>query len=232
MTALAFSGVIFDLDGTLIDSVPDVTSAVNRALAEFGRRPVAVEEVRAMVGAGPVPLVRAALAAAGAPPSDSEVTAAVERYLIHYRREPAARTLVFEGAGEVLKEFAAADVRLGICTNKPHDMTLLVLSTLGIGPLFSAVAGGNRLPYRKPDGRHLRYVREEMGCTRLPVVFVGDSEIDMAAARDAGIPVVAVTFGYARGPAARLDADGFIDSFAELPSALRTLALATASPLA
>ncbi|HSV29895.1 MAG TPA: phosphoglycolate phosphatase [Candidatus Omnitrophota bacterium] len=212
--------VVFDLDGTLIDSAPDVAHALNRLLAEEGRRQLALPEVQELVGEGAGALIERAFAATGAPAA--EVPPLVARYLAFYRQAPADHTVVYDGVRDELARLRAAGVKVGICTNKPHAMTLVVLDALGLAPMFDAVLGGD-FPRRKPDGEHIRETLRLMAAEGASAVYVGDSITDVRAARDAGLPVVAVDWGYARMPVERLGADRLISHYRELPAMLEEL---------
>ncbi len=228
---MSFDAIVFDLDGTLIDSVPDVRGAVNRMLAAAGRQPISLEQAHAFVGEGAGVLVAKALAATGAPPDAMDDL--VERYIDFYRQHPADETVVYPGVAEALETLAGRGVRMGICTNKPAAMTGLVLEALGLDRYFSAITSGDNVPHRKPDGRHVILTLEMMKAGTAAAVMVGDSETDVAAGKDAGLAVVAVSYGYAHVPVAEMGADAVIDSFAALPDALDALyrhRLAEATP--
>lgn len=214
--------VVFDLDGTLIDSAPDVRVALNRLLAEEGRPQLSLARVQDLVGEGAPALIERAWAATGEPAAPEAVKPLVERYLAHYRDCPADHTVVYDGVVAMLEAFAAEGARLGICTNKPQRMTEIVLDSLGLSRHFTAVLGGD-FPRRKPDGEHVRETLRRMGAEGCPALYVGDSITDVRAARDAGVAVVAVDWGYARMPVADLGADRLISSFAELPAVIREL---------
>lgn len=214
--------VVFDLDGTLIDSAPDVRAALNRLLVEEGRRSLSLPEVQDLVGEGAAALIERAFAATGTPAAAEAVGRLVDRYLAHYRDCPADHTIVYDGVTAQLEALRAAGWRLGICTNKPLAMTELVLGALGLAGYFDAVVGGD-FPHRKPDGEHVRETLRRMGAEGWPAVYVGDSATDVRAAHDAGLPVVAVDWGYARMPVAELGADRLIGHYDQLPAALAAL---------
>ena len=216
--------IVFDLDGTLIDSVPDVGAALNRMLAGAGYARIADEHVRDYVGWGARVMIEKALATAGVAADEAEISQRLQEYLAFYRAEPAARTIVYPGVIDTLTELAAGEMPMGICTNKPHAMSELVLDALNMSRFFTAVLGGDAAAHRKPDGRHVHDTLHLMKAAASSAVMVGDSETDMAAARDAGVPAIAVTYGYAHGDPKGLDADVSIDRFADLPGALAELA--------
>lgn len=214
--------VVFDLDGTLIDSVPDIGIAINKMLESDGRRPLAIDAVKTMVGDGAAKLVERALAATGEVP-DGGLPAMVQRFLGFYEGHASAHTVAYPGVVEVLDHLHASGHPLGVCTNKPYAPTMEVLEALGLARFFRAVLGGDSLAVRKPDPTHLTATLAAMGVDDRKAVMVGDSPNDIAAARGAAIPVVAVSFGYSRVPAHELGADLLIGDFRDLPQALAKL---------
>ncbi len=224
-----FKALIFDLDGTLIDSAPDVCASINRVLTGMGRRELTLEETMDKVGWGGRVLVEKALAGTGEAGSEEDVDRALEGFITTYAQHPADHSIVFPGVLSVLDTFKSAGVRLGICTNKPTATTPPVLEAMGLAKFFDVVSCGDAVPHRKPDGRHVRLVVEELGATIETTVLIGDSENDISAAIDAGVRSVAVTFGYAHVPCDELGADALIDHFRDLPKALANIALTTVS---
>ncbi|MBF0589009.1 MAG: HAD hydrolase-like protein [Magnetococcales bacterium] len=224
-----FSGleaVVFDLDGTLIDSLPDVLVAINRLLSsDGGRAPLTLPKLRTMVGHGAAPMIEMAYRATGSPlPDDATLQAAVTRYLEFYKSDPASHTIVYPGVPETLTALKSEGILLGICTNKPFLMTNLVLEALNLAHHFCGLTGGDNVPNPKPDADHINRTMTLMNCVSRCAVMVGDSGVDCAAGRNAGLPVVGVTYGYhlEKSPAA-LDADRIIDHFSQLPDALSAL---------
>lgn len=221
----SIEAVVFDLDGTLIDSAPDLRTAVNRMLAEKGRPALDLGAVTAMVGDGVHKLVERALTATGdGAPAADEVAGSTRRFLEFYEGHGAVLTRAYPGAVEALKCLSGEGYALGICTNKPHGATRDILAALDLEGYFSAVLGGDSLDgVRKPDPRHLLAAVERLGATRETAVMVGDTENDAAAALGARVPMIAVAFGYAKVPVADLGADVVIGHFDELPDAIRRL---------
>lgn len=226
-----FQALVFDLDGTLIDSAPDMTRMLNRTLAEFGRPALTEAQVRTMVGDGSAMLVRQAFAATGAPLEDEAVQPVLRHYLDTYY-DDAEPPVLYAGVAETLEALAGRGVRLGLCTNKPERITRKLLGVLGLEGLFGAVAGGDTLAVKKPDGRHLTWVLERLdvlmpaGTAPARAAMVGDNANDVKAARSAGVPVVAMSYGYPRMPVEQLGADLILDRFADLPDGLLRLATA------
>ncbi len=214
--------LVFDLDGTLIDSAPDLHAAVNKLLGADRRRLLDYAELVKMIGDGVPMLVRRAYEATGGVPDDFD--AKVERYRALYGAALADRTTPFPGVAETLDRLQRTGHRMAVCTNKPRDPTLQILEALGLARYFAAVAGGDSLPVRKPDGGHLTGTLQMMGSRPEDAVMIGDSRNDVMVARNAGVAVIVVSYGYRREPVEELGADIVVDRFAEIPDALARLA--------
>jgi phosphoglycolate phosphatase len=206
--------LLFDLDGTLVDSVGDLTAAINGLLTEHGRTPLTIDEVRPMIGDGVGVLVQHALAARPGPAIDLDT--AVARYVALYEASPAVHTLIYPGVIQTLATLAEQGYPLVLCTNKPERVTAAVLKALGIAGLFVRVFGGDTLPWRKPDPRVIAAILKEFGVKPENALFVGDSEVDASTAEAAGVPFALMTYGYHRVPIAEIPRMATLDSFAEL----------------
>jgi len=215
--------IVFDLDGTLIDTAPDLCGALNWVLERIGRPKMTVDQVRGLVGEGARRLITQGLSASGPTPSADEVESHVIHFLDHYRRNLSAESVPFPGLDETLDTLADLGAKVAICTNKPEEMALQLMDDLGLRHRFPVILGGDSLPVRKPDPGHLIGTVERMGAQLHDTVFVGDSHVDVAAARGAGVPVVAVSFGYSLVDPMELGADTVIHALSELPDALRRL---------
>ncbi|WP_380876940.1 phosphoglycolate phosphatase, bacterial [Sphingomonas sp. DBB INV C78] len=220
MTDFPFAVVAFDLDGTLADTAPDLTSALNHALGQLGRPPIAAEEVRHMVGHGARALLRKGLAATG-DVSEDLIEQGFPIFLEYYEAHIADHTRPFEGLEAALDQLAARGVKLAVCTNKLEGLSRELIDTLGWNHRFVSLVGGDTLPVRKPDPAPLFEAIARAGGGR--AAFVGDSITDTDTARAAGIPCVAVTFGFSDRPANQLGADALIDHFDDLIPALERL---------
>ena len=213
--------VVFDLDGTLVDSLPDVCRALNVLMGELGRRDLSLEEVRGTVGHGAGYMMRRCLELTGGAQIDPAPL--IQRYLVHYASDPVACTQVFPGAREALTALRSAGCVLGICSNKPSMMVDKVLRALDLDRLFAGITGGGDVARGKPHADHLFETLRRMGFddhAAPRTVMVGDSATDVAAARNAGMPVVVVDFGYAERPVGELGADAVIGHFDQLLPAL------------
>lgn len=213
------SALVFDLDGTLVDSAPDLAAAVNIVLAERGLPALALAEVKRMVGDGTAALVERALAARGAP-FDAP---ALARFLALYEGDAATLTRPYPGVPETLGLLCRRGCRLAVCTNKPEQASRLVLSGLGLDGFFAAVLGGDSAPVRKPHPGHVLAAVAALDARPEEAAMIGDNENDAAAARAAAIPVVLMRYGYARQPLEGLGAAALLDDFAALPAVLERL---------
>jgi phosphoglycolate phosphatase len=208
--------VIFDLDGTLIDSAPDLAAAINAMLAGYDREPLPIGEVRRMVGDGVAMLVGRALAARDCRPADP--TEAERSFMRHYESDPTSLTTVFPGATRALQSLSAAGIPLAVCTNKPAAIAGAILDSLGLGRFFARVVGGDSLPFRKPDPRVVLALLDEFASGPQDALLVGDSEVDAETARAAGVPFVLMKHGYRRGPVEDIPCRAALENFAELPA--------------
>ncbi len=215
---LAGCVIAFDLDGTLVDTAPDLMGALNRVLAEEGLPALPMASARHLVGQGARALLLRGFGEAGRSLEGAEAEAKVARFLDLYRAHIADESRPFPGVAAALDALEAAGARLAVCTNKPGAYARLLLDTLGLSHRFAAVTGADDAPARKPDPRHLLACVEAAGGGER-FLLVGDSFADVAAARGAGAPCVVVGFGYTETPAAELGADRTIDAFEALPAA-------------
>jgi len=210
--------VMFDLDGTLIDSVPDLAEAVDRMLVELGRAPVGVEKVRDWVGNGARVLVRRALAGGldHAAVGEAETEEALARFLDIYA-DCHHLTALYPGVHELLEALSTAAVELAVVTNKPERFVAPLLEQVGLGGYFRWIIGGDTLPQQKPDPAALLQVMHLAGVDAAQALFVGDSRNDVLAARAAAVPCVAVSYGYNHGrPIAEEKPNLVVDNLAEL----------------
>ncbi|OAM72971.1 phosphoglycolate phosphatase [Devosia elaeis] len=187
--------IIFDLDGTLIDSAPDIAAAVNRYLEPRGRGPLSAERVARFIGNGPRKLMADILADQKLPVDEATLAEAHATYLENYNRHPAALTEFYANVREDLALLAERGFRLGICTNKPHALTQKILSLLQIDHMFEAAIGADAVKDCKPHPDHLAAVWQAMGISPRQVIYVGDSDVDRMTAQRAGVPFFAVNWG-------------------------------------
>jgi phosphoglycolate phosphatase len=223
--------LIFDLDGTLVDTAPDLLGATNAVLVSEGRTEVDPATLRHMVGFGARSLIGQAMAATGAPVEPARLPELVDRFLVHYRAHLADNSVPYPGVEETLAALRADGRRLGVLTNKPHEMADMLLRALGLSRFFAVVYGAGRMSYVKPDARIFHDVVRDLvgvhgGSAR--GIMVGDSITDVATARAAGAPVILVSYGYTPEPAATLGGDAVTGDFREIPALAARLAEGTA----
>ena len=198
--------IAFDLDGTLIDSAPDMHAAANLMLAERGLAPRTLDEIMSFVGNGVAKLVERCLNAANCPRESDMRTTALASFEAHYSAAPAERTTVYEGVRDTLEILHSESIRMGVCTNKPVEIAQDVLETLDLKPFFASVVGGGTLPVLKPDPAMLHHCVSELGCDRLEALYVGDSETDESTAKAAGMRFALYSGGYRNTPVEAFDA--------------------------
>ena len=211
--------VVFDLDGTLIDSAAELRQALNLALAAIGRRALAEREVTAMIGDGIVRLTERAVAATGAPLNESALLRTIEAVKEAYAVLPPSS--LYQGARDILTALTERGIALALCTNKPIDATHRILAQLGFDRLFQAVAGGDSYPMKKPDPGHLHGLLAELGVTAAAAAMIGDSPNDINAGRAAGLTTVAVSYGYSLVPPQDLGADWVVDHLQDVLTVLQ-----------
>jgi phosphoglycolate phosphatase len=218
--------LVFDLDGTLADTAGDLVDALNVVLVAEQLPTVDLAAGRPFVGGGAKALIRRGLTAAGVPPDEARLDAMVEIFLAHYEAHIADRSVLFDGLVDALDRFEAAGFAFAVCTNKVEHPAVLLLTALGIADRFKTICGKDTFSVSKPDGRALIETIARAGGDPRRAVMVGDSKIDIATARSAGVPVVAVTFGYTDAPIETYTPDRVITHYDELWDAVEALRLA------
>ncbi|MEE2997292.1 MAG: HAD hydrolase-like protein [Pseudomonadota bacterium] len=214
---------IFDLDGTLVDTAPDIIDALNRTLSDMGLAPLDDETGRSFIGGGARKLVSRALTASNVTREpEINVDDAYSRFIIYYTEKCADRSTLYPDVIETLEMLAEEEIAMGVCTNKPQALSLDVLSAFGLKKFFRAVVGGDVLPEQKPAARHLLETVGRTATACRCAAMIGDSSTDVAAARNANIPVVVVNYGYTTIAPADLGADAVISNLRELPSLIPT----------
>jgi phosphoglycolate phosphatase len=224
LIAARFDTVIYDLDGTLIDSARDMCVAVSRVLADHGLPPITDQDARIFMGQGSKVTVGKAFAKNGRTLDDAALSAATREFVRYYEADPVSHTTAFDGVTDVVGRFDRLGLRQGVCTNKFERPARIILEHLKLMPPISDVAGADTFPVHKPDPKHILMLLERMGGNPERTVMIGDSIHDAEAAHSAGIPAVLVSWGYTARPARELGADAVIDRFDSLPDALNRLA--------
>jgi len=213
--------VLFDLDGTLVNTGPDIAAALNKALAGLGRDTYPVERILGWVGDGASRLVQRALAAGGGEPPPDELERALALFYRHYSAAVCVRSEPYPHLRRLLKELRAGGVQIGCVTNKPEQLSRALLEALELASMFDVVVGGDTLASRKPDPGPIWHACRQLGVTPDDTVYVGDSTTDCDAAAAAGVPMIAVSYGYNRGAdLTQAHCAAMIHSLDALPDAL------------
>ena len=223
--------IAFDLDGTLVDTAPDLIGTLNVLLSQEGLPALALDTARPFIGHGARWLIERGFEAAGAHLHPARAQLLFDRFIAHYRAHIADASRPFPGCEAALDALSAAGATLAVCTNKPTALSVALLEALGLAARFAAIVGPDAAPAAKPDPRHLQTAVAAAGGTMARAVLVGDSGTDVGAARAAGAGLILVSFGYTEIAAADLDHDVLIDHYDALPDACaRLLAACGAGP--
>lgn len=206
--------IIFDLDGTLVDSARDLQDATNALLEEERLQPVDIDEIKSMIGDGAAKLVERAIVARGG--DSARLPELVTRFLGIYEANAARHTTAYPGVVDTLASLRRLGLPLAVVTNKPYAATIDILEALNLRTYFEAVIGGDTLPERKPHPAPILTALERLGVAPQAALMVGDNYHDVQAARAAGVRAVAVTYGYSHKPHAELGADRLIQTMSEL----------------
>jgi phosphoglycolate phosphatase len=220
---MATRTIVFDLDGTLVDTAPDLIASLNVLFARERLAPITLNEGRGMIGGGVRRLVERGLATQGRSFTPTEVDGLLARYLAHYAEHIDDNSRPFPGLEAALDALAAGGSRFAVCTNKLGWLAVRLLDRLGLSQRFVTICGRDTFGIEKPDPEILRRTIQAAGGDLADSIMVGDSGTDIATARAAGIPVVAVDFGYTEVPIAELDPDRIISHFDALPEAISAL---------
>jgi phosphoglycolate phosphatase len=216
--------VVFDLDGTLVDTAPDLISALNHVLEREGLPPVPAQSARTMIGAGARKLIERGLEIEGRAIGVADIDRLTRDFIDYYAAHIADASRPFDGLEAALDELQAQGYRFAVCTNKLEWLSKRLLDALGLSPRFSAICGADTFGVAKPDPAILQQTVARAGATLSGAIMVGDAGPDVGVARRAGIPVIGVEFGYTDVPIAELRPDRLIGHFSDLPAAVGSLA--------
>jgi phosphoglycolate phosphatase len=215
--------VVFDLDGTLVDTAPDLINALNFVLTREGLPPVPLHSARNLIGAGARRLIERGLELEGRSATFEEITRLTTDFIDYYAAHIAEQSRPFEGLEQALDDLSARGYRFAVCTNKLEWLSKLLLDELELTPRFSAICGADTFGVSKPDPAILQQTILKAGGALKSAVMVGDAGPDVGVARRAGVPIIGVNFGYTEIPIAELKPDRLISHFKDLPAAVESL---------
>lgn len=215
--------IVFDLDGTLIDTAPDLVDTLNVVFGREGLPPVPYETARNLIGGGARMMIARGIEAEGRTVAPAEIERLFQDFLAYYSEHIADRSQPFPGLVDALDALAANGCRFAVCTNKLEYLSVRLLKQLGLAHRFAVICGQDTFGVQKPDPEVLRRTIAAAGGTLRNAIMIGDSLTDIRTARAAGIPVIAVDFGYTDRPVSELGPDRIISRFAELPLAVAEL---------
>ena len=216
--------IVFDLDGTLVESAPDLLNALNHTIGQQGLAPVDLNDIRSMIGHGAKAMISHAFARSGRSIGGTDLDAFWTVFLDHYRANIAVDSFIFEGVEPALQALSSHGATLSVCTNKTQALSELLLHELEILGHFSSVVGADSVPAKKPHGDHILAAIDLAKGTRDRAIMVGDSKTDEKAALNAGLPFIFVPFGYEAAPMEDIEHAGVLHHYSELLG--RVLALA------
>jgi phosphoglycolate phosphatase len=212
---MPIEALIFDLDGTLVDTAPDLLHATNHALSLIERPPVTMAELRTFVGHGAMNLIERGTLATGSAVDQVTLKRLHAAFLTYYGDNIAVESAIFEGLEELIAKASASRLKLGVCTNKVEWLSIKLMQELGVMPPFTAVVGGDTLPLMKPDPAPYLETARRLGVAANKTLMLGDSETDIRTAQNVGVPVIAVTFGYTARPVQEFNPDHVISHYDE-----------------
>jgi phosphoglycolate phosphatase len=222
--------IIFDLDGTLVDTAPDLVETLNVVLGREGLPAIPYEEARLLVGAGARRMIERGFASEGQARPAADIDRLFNDFIAYYADHVADRSRPFPGIVEALDTLAARGCRFAVCTNKLEWLSVRLLDALGLADRFVAICGQDTFAVQKPHPDALHGTLRRAGGTIHRAVMVGDSETDIATAQAAGMPIIAVDFGYTEIPVAELAPDRIISHFNALPDAIADVLAARGAP--
>jgi phosphoglycolate phosphatase len=219
---MTIKAVVFDLDGTLVDTAPDLMAATNHVLSLLKRRPITMAEVRSFVGRGARILIERGVAATGDAIDEASLTYYHAEFLRHYEGHTADRSEIFPGVVALLTRLGDSGIKAGVCTNKPEGLSRQLLDALDLSRFVGAIIGPDTIGIGKPDAAPYLETVKRLGVPAKNSILVGDSETDILTARAAKVPVIAVTFGYTPKPVAEYGPDHLISHFDEVWDILKS----------
>lgn len=224
---MSTSTIVFDLDGTLIDTAPDLIDTLNLVFAREGLPPVPYDTARNLIGGGARVMIARGIEAEGRALEPAKLEQMFTDFIAHYSEHVADRSQPFPGLVDALDALAAHGCRLAVCTNKLERLSLMLLKELQLADRFQAICGQDTFGIQKPDPEILRRTVAAAGGSLQRAIMIGDSDTDIRTARAAGIPVIAVDFGYSERPVSEFAPDQVISHFAQLPASIAAISFAS-----
>lgn len=221
--SLAGWTIVFDLDGTLVDTAPDLLNATNHVLELAGRDPISLPQIRGIIGSGAKAMMREGFKLTGDSADEARIDALWDPFIEHYKANITAESHLFAGCSAVLLALQNAGAILAVCTNKQKVLADQVLDELGIADLFQACLGADSVPERKPNGDHILLTIDAAGGDRNKAIMIGDSETDEKAAQDAGLPFIFVPFGYGPGTRDQVFAAATVEDYSTMVAAIEQI---------
>ncbi len=215
--------LVFDLDGTLVDTAPDLIAATNHVMSHMGRPTASADVLRPHVSHGALAMIRAGIGDEAIDWPEAQLYPLFDRFIAYYQANIANESRPFDGVVAVLDRAHAAGHVLTVCTNKRESLARQLLVSLGLDHRFAVIAGRDTFPVYKPDPGHLTRTIDLAGGVSRRAIMVGDSGVDVATAKAARVPIIAVSFGYSAPPVASFDPDALIHHYDEFDAALSTL---------
>lgn len=220
MVASVFNSLLFDLDGTLVDTAPDLINALNHVFTEQGLSPVPSSLVRPYVGLGALAMLQQGFLYHGLEAEETHLQRAHGIFRSYYEGNICVESLAYNGVWDVIPALHKEGYRLSVCTNKPEYLAVDLLERLDLSKYFSAICGSDSVPNRKPHRDHLAITAERAGASLKHSVMVGDASPDVDGARNASIPIIGFDYGYSTIAMSELSPDILLSSFSDLPDAL------------
>ncbi len=215
--------IIFDLDGTLADTAPDLLGTLNRITKPYNLSQITMEQFGQIIGHGAKAMIQRSFKVNNKPLDDETLEELFKAFLTDYSVNIANETVLFEGVLDAMDALGEIGYEFALCTNKTESMARLLLNELGVTQRFKSITGGDTFKFRKPDARHLSETAKLAGFKVSDAIMIGDSATDINAAINAKIPSVAVTFGYSDAPIKSLEATKIINNFRKLPAAIESI---------
>ena len=223
-TSLEGWTIVFDLDGTLVDTAPDLLNATNHVLQLAGRSSISLPQIRNIIGSGAKAMMREGFKLTGAPSSEDQIDELWDPFIAHYEANITAESALFPDCRQVLAELKKCGATLAVCTNKIKRLADQVLGELNIASLFVACFGADSVPEHKPNGDHILLTINAAGGNPDKSIMIGDSTTDEKAARNAGLPFIFVPFGYGPGTTDQVHAAAVVEKYSDMVSAIEQIA--------